>query len=260
LRNPDLLKISDAKFVVDSLYGIEIAEEVALQYGCNFEVLVEIDTGGNRCGATTPQDAVHLVQRILESRSLRFGGIQAYYGGTSYIKDRKERQQAVSDSDYALRDVLEAVQKVCTIPRVSGAGTGNAVFHMQNDLLTEIQAGSYVYSDTTYRELAPEYHPALFVLATTISRPVESRVILDVGLKGMGTEFSDPELVRYPHLKQYHFSEEHLQWQVEKEPSPRIGEKVLIIPSHCCSTVNLHRRCYVLMDNKIVDIWTIDAF
>ncbi len=201
-----------------------------------------------------------LVERVLRSHSLKFGGIQAYFGGTSYIKDLEERKRTVDASDQSLRNVLETVQKVCDIPRVSGAGSGNATFHLQNSLLTEIQSGSYVYSDTTYRELAADYRPALFVLSTTISHPTASRIVLDVGLKGMGTEFSDPELVDYPHLAQPHFSEEHLQWQVEQGPSPEIGEKVLIIPSHCCSTVNLHRRCFVVQERKVVDVWEIDAF
>lgn len=255
-----LLQISEIKFVVDSLYGIKIAEAVALQHNCIFEILVEVDTGGNRCGTQSPQETVALVQRIQASCSLRFGGIQAYYGGTSYIKDMEERERAVNASDCGLGKVLDAVRQISYIPRVSGAGTGNAKFHLQNGLLTEIQAGSYVYSDTIYHELASEYQHALFVLSTVISQPMETRIILDVGLKAMGTEFCDPVLVRYPHLKEYRYSEEHLQWQVNQEPSPQIGEKVLIIPSHCCTTVNLHRRCFVAQDEKVVDVWEIDAF
>ncbi len=255
-----LLETSKVKFVVDSLFGIEAAEATARQHACRFEVLVEVDTGGNRCGAQSPQEIVALVQRIQGSRFLHFGGIQAYYGGTSYIKDLVERERVVGASDRSLEVVLDAVRQVCDIPRVSGAGTGNARFHLRDGVLTEIQSGSYVYSDTTYRERAPEYRPALFVLSTVISRPQETRIVLDAGLKSMGTEFSDPELVRYPHMKKYHFSEEHLQWQVDRGPAPQIGEKVLIIPSHCCTTVNLHRLCFVVQDEKVVDLWEIDAF
>ena len=86
IRVARLQEISETKFAVDSGEGIEIAETVAREQGCTFEVLVEVDSGGNRCGAQTPQEAVVLVNRILKSPSLRFGGIQAYYGGTSYIQ------------------------------------------------------------------------------------------------------------------------------------------------------------------------------
>jgi D-serine deaminase-like pyridoxal phosphate-dependent protein len=260
LRVARLQEISETKFAVDSVEGIEIAKIVAREQGCTFEVLVEVDSGGNRCGAQTPQEAVALVNRILESGSLRFGGIQAYYGGTSYIKTLEERERAVKGSDQLLSGMLEAVQQVCEIPRVSGAGTGNALYHLKNGLLTEIQSGSYVYSDTTYRELAPEYQSSLFVLSTIISHPVKSRVILDAGLKSMGTEFSSPQVVGYPNFKDHRYSEEHFQWRVDDPPFPGIGEKVKIIPSHCCTTVNLHRRCFAIRNKIIEDIWEIDAF
>ncbi len=250
----------DLKFTVDSLFGIQIAEKVARAQGCIFEVLVEVDTGGNRCGVQTPEEAARLVERILGSRSLRFGGVQAYNGGTSSIRDLGERQRAVEASDLRLGKALEAMGRLAEIPRVSGSGTGNARLHLENGFLTEIQAGSYVYSDTSYRQFAPEYRNALFVLSTVISQPLGSRLVMDAGLKSMGTEFTHPELVNYEHFKNYHFSEEHLQWEVEETPAPQIGEKVLIIPSHCCTTVNLHRRCFVIQDGTVEDVWEIEAF
>jgi D-serine deaminase-like pyridoxal phosphate-dependent protein len=260
IRVARLQGISETKFAVDSVEGIEIAESVAREQGCTFEVLVEVDSGGNRCGTQTPEEAVALVNRIRESRSLHFGGIQAYYGGTSYIKALEERERVVAGSDHCLLEVLAAIQQVCEIPRVSGAGTGNAFYHLKSGLLTEIQSGTYVYSDTTYRELAPEYRPSLFVLSTVLSHPLESRFILDAGLKSMGTEFSSPQIVNYPNFKDHRYSEEHVQWRVDDPPCPSIGEKVKIIPSHCCTTVNLHRRCFAIRNEMIEEIWEIDAF
>lgn len=259
-RLASLTRVCSLKFAVDSVYGIEIAQEVAREQGCVFELLVEVDSGGRRCGAQTPAEAAILTRRILESPGLKFGGIQAYYGGTSYIHDLDQRRRTVEASDRFLREVVDAVHGICPIPRVSGAGTGNASLHLENGVLSEIQAGSYVYSDTTYRELAPDYANTLFVLATTISQPNGERIVLDVGLKGLGTEFSGPELAHYPHLKKYQFSEEHLQWQMEQKPGPQIGEKVWVIPSHCCTTVNHYRTCFVVQEQRVVDVWRIDGF
>ncbi len=183
LRLVPLVEQCNLKFAVDSLLGIEMADKTAQEQNCRFEVLVEVDSGGNRCGVQSPDEAAGLVRRILESPALKFGGIQAYFGGTSYIKDMEERQRAVDSSDQILAKVLEAVRYLTNVSRVSGAGTGNSICHLQNNLLTEIQSGSYVYSDTTYQELAPEYSPALFILATTISRPVRIQ-----GYPGCGAE------------------------------------------------------------------------
>ena len=58
IRVARLQEISETKFAVDSGEGIEIAETVAREQGCTFEVLVEVDSGGNRCGAQTPQEGL----------------------------------------------------------------------------------------------------------------------------------------------------------------------------------------------------------
>jgi D-serine deaminase-like pyridoxal phosphate-dependent protein len=251
---------AEVKFVVDSPYGIQVAENAAKAFNCIYEVLVEVDVGGARCGAQTPMEAAWLTQRIQNSKYLRFGGIQAYYGGISYIKNLLERDQESRRSDNILRSFLQEVEKVCGIPRVSGAGTGHAANMLKFSTLTEFQSGSYIYSDTTYSELSPEYLPALYVLSTVLSRPTPTMVVMDAGLKALGTEFSTPIVPDYPSLTIDHYSEEHIQWHATPDQGPQIGEKVLIIPSHCCTTVNHHRVCYVIRGRNVVDIWAIDAF
>ncbi len=251
---------ADVKFVVDSEAGIRIAEEAGKMFNCHFEVLLEVDNGGKRCGVQSPEEAFHLTRLIQDASFLSFGGIQAYNGGLSYIKNLEERELECQRSNDLLHSYIEAASRVCKIPRVSGAGTGHVVNALKSSMLTEIQSGSYIYSDTTYRELAPDYLPALFVLSTVLSRPTSKRVVMDAGLKAMGTEFSGPDIPEYPGLEFDHFSEEHVQWEARSNPIPRIGEKVLIIPSHCCTTVNHYRQCYVIQDNIVVDSWTIDAY
>jgi D-serine deaminase-like pyridoxal phosphate-dependent protein len=255
-----LQTISETKFAVDSSLGLAAAESAAQRNDRQFEVLVEVDIGLGRCGVQTPEAAADLARRVLDNPYLRFGGIQAYHGGTNYIHDLAERKRRVAESDQILAQMLAAVRAVCDVPRVSGAGTGNARHHLQDGLLTEIQAGSYVYSDTTYRQFEPAYRQALFVLATVLSRPVEGRLVLDAGRKSIGTEFGSPELAAYPQFNEYHFSEEHLQWQVDGTIPLQVGDKVKIIPSHCCTTSNLHRRCYAVQDERVVEEWAIDAF
>jgi D-serine deaminase-like pyridoxal phosphate-dependent protein len=85
-------------------------------------------------------------------------------------------------------------------------------------------------------------------------------VVMDAGLKALGNEFSTPVVPSYPGLKFDHYSEEHVHWHATPEQATQVGEKVLIIPSHCCTTVNHHRTCYVQRANVVVDVWAIDAF
>ena len=38
-----------------------------------------------------------------------------------------------------------------------------------------------------------------------------------------------------------------------------VGDKVLLIPGHCCSTVNLHDRIYLVENDRVVDRLEITA-
>jgi len=256
-----LLDLSEIKFVVDSETGIAMADKFARERGISFEVLVEVDVGGNRCGAQTPAETAQFVRQVLDSTALRFGGLQAYNGGDNYHRDLAERARYCQLTDEKTLAAVEKVQELCLIPRVSGAGTGSAELMAELGTLTELQSGTYVYSDTTYRHLSPQYQPALFLLSAVLSHPLPKRIIMDGGLKSLGTEFGKPEVVGYPNLEFQAYSEEHVQWQVNAAgPLPAIGEKVWIIPSHVCTTVNHHRVCYVVEGETVVDVWPIDGF
>ncbi len=256
-----LLEHANVKFVVDSAAGITIADQFAREKHVKFEVLVEVDCGGGRCGAQSPAEALQFTQMVLDSTSLRFGGIQAYNGSDNYHQSMDERARRCKLSDEKTLAAAEQVRTLCEIPRVSGAGTGSSALMMEYGTLTEIQSGTYVYSDTTYRSLTPQYQPALFVLAAVLSQPLPGRFIMDGGLKSMGTEFSSPEVNSYPQLEFQSYSEEHVQWNVTGDgPLPRLGQKVLLVPSHVCTTVNHHRTCYVVENETVRDVWPIDGF
>ena len=40
---------------------------------------------------------------------------------------------------------------------------------------------------------------------------------------------------------------------------PEIGEQIAIVPTHCCVSVNLHERMFVISDGEVVDQWPIAA-
>ena len=47
-------------------------------------------------------------------------------------------------------------------------------------------------------------------------------------------------------------SEEHFQLHFPSKKL-KVGDKVLLIPGHCCSTVNLHDKIYFVKDDKVVN-------
>jgi D-serine deaminase-like pyridoxal phosphate-dependent protein len=77
-------------------------------------------------------------------------------------------------------------------------------------------------------------------------------------MKSLTTDNGLPELISPPGLKLIRLNEEHGIVDVNPQViSPVVGARVEIIPSHCCTTVNLHDRYYVVRNGHLVDIWEI---
>ena len=65
--------------------------------------------------------------------------------------------------------------------------------------------------------------------------------MLDVGVKGVGSEFGVPSLRDFPDVEIPIFgAEEHAVFQ--NVPDWRIGQVLHLIPSHACTTCNLYRE------------------
>ena len=122
----------------------------------------------------------------------------------------------------------------------------------------EVQAGTYATMDRQYHRLAPEFDIALSVLVRVISRPGPEKAVLDVGVKGVGSEFGVPSLRDFPEVEiPFFMAEEHAV--VLKTPDWKIGDVLHLIPSHACTTCNLHREIVVHENDRVVEIWPIEA-
>ena len=148
-----------------------------------------------------------------------------------------------------IKDLIEylASRKI-DVKILSGGSTGTAEMKAEMGLYTELQAGSYLFMDSTYRDLALPFENSLFILTTVVS--VNDRItVVDAGVKSCGVDQGMPECVGFT-VSHIVASEEHLQLH---NPSKKfkIGDKVLLIPGHCCSTVNLHDKIYFVKDGRV---------
>jgi D-serine deaminase-like pyridoxal phosphate-dependent protein len=127
--------------------------------------------------------------------------------------------------------------------------------------MTEIEAGSYVFMDSTYGQTRPEFEQALFVLSTVVSRPTPERVVTDAGRKTISNDFGLPIPWNALGMAMKTLSEEHGVLTVTDAGSVQLGpgDKLRFVPSHCCTTTNLHDQLYVIQNETLVDIWPIAA-
>jgi len=214
-------------------------------------VLVECDTGGQRCGVQSPAEAAALARRIADLPGLHFGGLMTY-----------PTPDALDDYVRATRSRLRGLP----LERVSGGGTACMWQAHTHAELTEHRAGMYVYGDRlTLRSGAVTLETCAFsVLTTVVSRPTPTRGILDAGSKCLSSDLFGLEgygyICEYPQARIYALSEEHAHVDFSAcERKPEIGERLTVIPNHCCAVSNLFNEVVGVRGKRVEVIWPVAA-
>ena len=255
----DVAHRSNVAVAVDDISQALAISEAAQADEVAVGLLVETDCGMGRCGVPPGKPTLQLVQQIADLPSIRFDGIQAFEGHLVYVNDYEERQRKLHESMEPVIQTRHLIEENgIHVPTVSGGASSTYKITGAIEGFGEIQAGTYATMDWRYHELTPEFHIALSILVTVISRPKPGTAVLDMGVKGAGGEFGPPRIKGYPQVETPGFaSEEHMI--VQNTPSWRVGDKLEAISSHACTTCNLYRELYVHEDEKVVDVWPIEA-
>jgi D-serine deaminase-like pyridoxal phosphate-dependent protein len=261
-RLAELAGRCDLMVAVDDPANVQQLAGACAARGVTLRVLVEVDVGMGRCGTEPGQPALDLAYQVAAAPGLQFEGLMGYEGHLVLVDDVDERARRVQAAFEPLADTLALLERNGLPVRiVSGAGTGTYDITGTLPFITEVQAGSYVFMDSTYARVRAEFEPSLTLLATVVSRPVPERIVVDAGLKAMTSEFGWPMPLDGGGLAVRYLSEEHgvLDLAQDGQFDGRPGDKVRFQPSHCCTTVNLHDWLYVVQDGKLADIWPVAA-
>jgi len=256
-----LARSHDVKVVVDNLKVAKATSEAARREGVRQGVIVEIDVRRKRCGVMPGEPTVAFVKKIMEFEGLDFRGLMGYEGPFFDIPDFEKRKAAAHEVLHSLKETVDMVESEgIVVQDVSAGSTSTHGVAGEYPKVTEIQAGSYVFMDSTYKKLRGlDFECALTVLATVISRPIPERVVVNTGWKAITQEFGMPSVKDNEDAKVYHMSEEHGIIRVDPTSKIDVGDKLELIPSHCCTTVNLHDQYYGVRKDKVEVIWPVLA-
>ncbi len=217
------------------------------------DVLVEFDTGMGRCGAQSPGEAADLARLIARLPGLRFGGLMTY--------PYNEHTQSFVE---ATRAWLKP--EGLSVARVSAGGTPQMWRAHTCPAITEYRAGMYVYGDRyTLQSGAMTLDDcALKVITTVVSRPTVARGILDAGSKVFSSDTLGLDgyglILEYPEARFYGQSEEHGHVDFSAcARKPEIGERVTVIPNHCCPVSNLFDQMVGVRGDQVEGVWQIAA-
>ena len=264
----NLARHSEIMVAVDNPQNVRDISAAAAAKGVTVRMLVEVNVGMNRCGVDSGKPALELAKQIRQSSNLKFEGLMGYEGHTVAKPDLKEREANVREAMQHLIDAKHYLEKHgVEVSIMSGGGTGT--FNITGSIpeMTEVQAGSYIFMDSTYRNVegvGDQFDCSLSVLATVVSRPAPDRVIVDTGLKMLAKEFGIPQPIGITGIEMTGLSEEHgtlksVGQGSDTNVSLTPGDKIEILPTHCCTTVNLHDRYYGIRNGIVESVWDIAA-
>jgi D-serine deaminase-like pyridoxal phosphate-dependent protein len=265
----ELAKKSPAvQIVVDQPANVEDLNEAAAAAGIRLGVFVDLDVGQNRTGVTLGVQALELIKAVGASSALDLSGLQAYGGHLQHLLGWEYRKHSSRETLARALEVKHKAEKAgYEVPVFSVGGTGTYNVDCDIDGVTDVQVGSYVFMDVNYRNVGgkggavyDDFDPSLLVLATAVSQPVNGRITIDAGIKSFAADKEPPELLDIQGVSYRFGGDEHGILQL-KNPSRNIklGDKVLLIASHCDPTVNLYDHFYMFRGERVEEVWPIAA-
>lgn len=237
------------KVCADNRVSLTAYAQAAQDAGRPLEVLIECDTGQNRAGVETPQQALDLAQVIKDDPNLRFAGLLFYppLNGWPHTQSFFDAVQAGLNH----RGLIAGI--------VSTGGTPNFKNIGQLRGATEHRAGTCIFNDRMMiaAGFATQEACAYHVFTSVVSRAGAERGILDAGSKTFTSDIGGLDgyghIIEYPNARIDKFAEEHGFLDLSQTArKPEIGEIVRVIPNHVCVSVNMFDQLVAIRGDQVV--------
>jgi D-serine deaminase-like pyridoxal phosphate-dependent protein len=256
--------------VLDSVEVAAPLAAAAQTAGLTIPALIELDTGMHRLGVA-PAAALALAEALDRLPGIELRGVFTHEGhvytqGRDMVeKERLTRESCAAAVGAAIE--LELHGFPASVVSVGSAGTFRFAINCPG--VTEVRPGTYVFNDRSQlaQGSAVDADLAAFVIATVVGRPAADRAVIDAGSKVLS---SDRMLVPEPAVSYgrvlghddwdvVRLSEEHGVLSVTPDRSPKVGDRLAIVPNHVCPTVNLASFVSIVDGGVLVDRWPIAA-
>ncbi|HEV7371394.1 DSD1 family PLP-dependent enzyme [Arenibaculum sp.] len=265
-RRPGLTVVVDSPEQADALAAALAGGREPLA------VLIDVDVHPvrGRTGVTGIPMALETARRVRAAASaLSLRGVQGYAGHVQHIPGFAERRQGAADAASVLRatrDALAAQGHPC--PIVTGGGTGTFAIDPRFGLYTDLQPGSYLFSDVEYDAVdltgdgRRPFRNALFVLAQVVSANHPGIATVDAGSKTFPLDGPMPLVAAgAPPGAVYEPAGDEFGRVVlpDGAAAPRTGERILFVVPHCDPTINLHDAFHCTRGGMLAGSMPIEA-
>jgi len=260
-RLVDLNKYVKVRICVDSEKNIDDLNKNASKKNVKLEVLLDIDVGLGRNGVKPGgEHALKVANYIKDKSNLSLIGLLGYEGHLTPVVNHEVRKAQTEECMNMIIDTRDLLNNNgFSIDYLTASSSSTYMFSAKCKGITEIQPGTYIFSDSHLTKITNEFGVAATVLSTVCNHTGNREYTLDAGLKAVTDDKGKPSFKDFPKSRFRVFSEEHSQIKTNPNDTLRIGEKIEIIPSHICTTVNLYDHFTVLKDGEVIAKWDIIA-
>jgi len=275
---------------VDSVEGAKGLDEMAKRKKVKLDVLIHVDSGNRRTGTLPGEPTLNLARRIVKFDNLNLVGIWTHeghnYAGRTPAEVLKITMKAGKDM-VETRKLLERELKIEIYNSLGSTPGAKPLAKM--DGVDEIRPGAYIFYDMSQVQMAAckISDCALTILSSVFSLPAEDRIVCDAGSKtyyppgewlaftneGGSTNWPLPPaaggVIRdlkghvFDDIVFHRWGEEYgilkKYGKKNKDKGISIGDKIEVIPYHCCSTVNLHDELVGIRDGEVEAVWPVLA-
>jgi D-serine deaminase-like pyridoxal phosphate-dependent protein len=225
-----------------------------------FEMVVDINIGLDRCGVQPGEPAVELAKRAAR-HGFNVRGVMGYDGHLQSQSPSRDRDELVRRGCKALADSATSIEgSGIPVGIISTGGTGTHSISGDCPGITDVQVGSYLLMDTRYMNLGAPFCRALTVLGTVISKRDAGHAVLDCGLKAISSERGLPELKAVGGATLTALHAEHALIDIDPDSSwsVEVGKKVEFWVQYSDATVNLHSRMYGVRNGEVEEVFRIE--
>jgi D-serine deaminase-like pyridoxal phosphate-dependent protein len=265
-----LMERASLSLIVDHLAVARGWSDAMQRAGRTLDVLVKVDVGFHRCGIDPAGESTAFVRAVARLPGLRLRGLLSH-AGHSYLATSDSQLRAIARQE---AEILMKLRDCCTgsgmpIEEISVGATPLLRFIGEQDGVTEVRAGNYIYYDRTQVALgsAALGDCALTVLAMVVSKPAADRIILDCGSKtltndqargfagvpGYGVVLTADGSAIDDTLIIERLSEEHATVRVAGSTPLEPGDRVRVLPNHSCVVSNLVDAIVLIDGEHVID-------
>jgi D-serine deaminase-like pyridoxal phosphate-dependent protein len=269
--------------ILDSVDAARVLSAAAAAWPTPVQVLIEIDTDGQRAGLRPDVAALLDVAAALGGPGVRLDGVLTHCGG-AYHGHGEAALRAIAEQERA--GAVHAAERLraagFAAPVVSVGSTPTALFAEQLAGVTEVRAGVYVFMDLMMAALGVcrlDEIAASVLTAVIGHQPDRGWTLIDAGWmalsrdRGLAGEFTDQGLGLVCDAAGSPIGEDGGEWIVSAanqehgivthrsgDPARRlalpVGTLLRVLPNHACATAAQHAHYDVLgADGKVADRW-----